>query len=69
MVCPGNSLQSGHQPGPRLGAGLEAAPNARQTHTALTRLRGTRHRVEKLPPQNNGGSRYRIAGEPAEPTP
>jgi hypothetical protein len=69
MVCPGNSLQSGHQPGPRLGAGLEAAPNARQTHTALTRPRGARYRVGKLPPQNNGRPRYRIAGEPREPTP
>ncbi|HEU4475218.1 MAG TPA: hypothetical protein VFR71_00780 [Methyloceanibacter sp.] len=69
MVCPGNSLQSGHQPGPDVAAGLEAPLNSRQTHTALTRLRGARHRVGKRPPQNNGRSRYRIAGDPREPTP
>ena len=37
------------------------------TRAALTRLRKAGYTVEKLPPQKNGGSRYRIAGEPAEP--
>ncbi len=39
------------------------------TRAALTRLRRAGYDIEKLPPQKNGGSRYRIAGEPAEPTP
>jgi hypothetical protein len=37
------------------------------TRAALTRLRKAGYAIEKLPPQKNGGSRYRIAGEPAEP--
>ncbi len=36
---------------------------------ALTRLKKFGYTIEKLPPQKNGGSRYRIAGEPTEPTP
>ena len=43
-----------------------------QSHTtraALTRLRQAGYAIEKLPRQNNGGSRYRIAGEPVEPKP
>jgi hypothetical protein len=43
-----------------------------QSHTtraALTRLRRAGYTIEKLAPQNNGGSRYRISGEPPEPTP
>jgi Protein of unknown function (DUF3489) len=39
------------------------------TRAALTRLRRAGYTIEKLPPQNNGGSRYRIAGEPTEPKP
>jgi hypothetical protein len=39
------------------------------TRAALTRLRKAGFAIEKLPGQNNGGSRYRIAGEPAEPMP
>jgi Protein of unknown function (DUF3489) len=39
------------------------------TRAALTRLRRAGYTIEKLPRQNDGGSRYRIAGEPAEPTP
>jgi predicted ArsR family transcriptional regulator len=39
------------------------------TRAALTRLRKAGYAIEKLPSQNNGASRYRIAGEPAEPTP
>jgi hypothetical protein len=57
-------------------AGREIATLSRnlgwQPHTtraALTRLRQTGYAIEKLPPQNNGGARYRIAGEPAEPKP
>ena len=55
-------------------AGREIAALSRelgwQSHTtraALTRLRKAGYAIEKLPPQDNGGSRYRIAGEPAEP--
>jgi hypothetical protein len=39
------------------------------TRAALTRLRRAGYTIEKLPRPNDGGSRYRIAGEPAEPTP
>jgi hypothetical protein len=39
------------------------------TRAALTRLRRAGYAIEKLPRQNDGGSRYRIAGEPAERTP
>jgi hypothetical protein len=39
------------------------------TRAALTRLRKAGYAIEKLPRQNDGGSRYRIAGEPTEPTP
>ena len=39
------------------------------TRAALTRLRKVGYAIEKLPPQKNGGSRYRIAGEPTKPTP
>ena len=39
------------------------------TRAALTRLRKVGYAIEKLPPQKNSGSRYRIAGEPTEPTP
>jgi hypothetical protein len=38
------------------------------TRAALTRLRRAGYTIEKLPRQNNGGSHYRIAGEPTEPT-
>jgi predicted ArsR family transcriptional regulator len=37
------------------------------TRAALSRLRKAGYVIEKLPPKKNGGSRYRIAGEPAEP--
>jgi hypothetical protein len=57
-------------------AGREIAALSRelgwQSHTtraALTRLRQAGYAIEKLPPQNNSGSRYRIVGEPTEPTP
>jgi hypothetical protein len=57
-------------------AGREIATLSRelgwQPHTAraaLTRLRQASYAIEKLPSQNNNGSRYRIAGEPAEPKP
>ena len=57
-------------------AGREIATLSRElgwqphtTRAALTRLRQAGYAIEKLPPQNNGGSRYRIAGEPAEPKP
>jgi hypothetical protein len=57
-------------------AGREIAALSRelgwQSHTtraALTRLRHAGYAIEKLPPHNNSGSRYRIAGEPAEPKP
>jgi hypothetical protein len=39
------------------------------TRAALTRLRQAGYAIEKLPRRKNGGSRYRIAGEPAEPRP
>ena len=39
------------------------------TRAALTRLRKVGYAIEKLPPQKNGGSRYRIASGPAAPTP
>jgi hypothetical protein len=57
-------------------AGREIATLSRElgwqphtTRAALTRLRQAGYAIEKLPRQNNGGSRYRIAGEPIEPTP
>ena len=57
-------------------AGREIATLSRElgwqphtTRAALTRLRQAGYAIEKLPSQNNGGSRYRIAGEPAGPTP
>jgi DNA-binding transcriptional regulator PaaX len=57
-------------------AGREIATLSRElgwqphtTRAALTRLRQAGYAIEKLPPQNNSGSRYRIAGEPREPTP
>jgi predicted ArsR family transcriptional regulator len=57
-------------------AGREIAALSRElgwqphtTRAALTRLRQAGYAIEKLPPQNNGGSRYRIAGEASEPTP
>jgi hypothetical protein len=37
------------------------------TRAALTRPRRAGYTIEKLPRQGNGGSRYRIVGEPAEP--
>ena len=39
------------------------------TRAALTRLRQAGYAIEKLPRRKNGGSRYRIAGGPAEPRP
>ena len=69
MVRPGNNLQSGHQPGPRRGGGARsAAERAAAPHRAAAAQRDALE-VGKLPPQNNGRSRYRIAGEPREPTP
>jgi len=60
----------------RLLKGREIAALSRelgwQSHTtraALTRLRQAGYAIEKLRRQNNAGSRYRIAGEPAEPKP
>ena len=57
-------------------AGREIATLSREldwqphtTRAALTRLRQAGYAIEKLPPQNNSGSRYRIAGEPREPKP
>ena len=57
-------------------AGREIAALSRElgwqphtTRAALTRLRQAVYAIEKLPPQNNSGSRYRIAGEPVEPKP
>jgi hypothetical protein len=57
-------------------AGREIAALSRElgwqphtTRAALTRLRQAGYAIKKLPPQNNGGCRYRIAGEPAEPKP
>ena len=57
-------------------AGREIAALSRelgwQSHTtraALTRLRQAGYTIKKLLPQNNSGSRYRIAREPAEPKP
>jgi predicted ArsR family transcriptional regulator len=60
----------------RASAGREIAALSRnlgwQAHTtraALTRLKKSGYAIEKLPRQKNGASRYRIAGEPPEPTP
>ena len=60
----------------KAGAGREIATLSRElgwlphtTRAALTRLRRAGYAIEKLPRQNGGGSRYRIAGEPTEPTP
>ena len=60
----------------KAGAGREIAALSRElgwlphtTRAALTRLRRAGYTIEKLPRQNDGGSRYRIAGEPTEPTP
>jgi hypothetical protein len=39
------------------------------TRAALTRLRKSGYLLEKLPRQNGGGARYRIAGKPTEPAP
>ena len=39
------------------------------TRAALTRLKKSGYAIEKLPRQKDGASRYRIAGEPPEPTP
>jgi hypothetical protein len=57
-------------------AGREIATLSRElgwqphtTRAALTRLKKSGYAIEKLPPQSNSGSRYRIAGEPREPTP
>ena len=57
-------------------AGREIATLSRElgwlphtTRAALTRLRKAGYAIEKQPRRKNGGSRYRIAGEPAEPTP
>jgi predicted ArsR family transcriptional regulator len=57
-------------------AGREIATLSRElgwqphtTRAALTRLRRRGYAIEKLPPQNKGASRYRIAGEPTEPKP
>ena len=57
-------------------AGREIATLSRElgwlphtTRAALTRLRKAGYAIEKLPRQNGGGSSYRIAGEPTEPTP
>jgi hypothetical protein len=57
-------------------AGREIATLSRElgwlphtTRAALTGLRRAGHAIEKLQRQNGGGCRYRIAGEPAEPTP
>ena len=73
MLCTGNSLRSGHQPGPRRDGGArraaELAADPYHARAALTRLRRVGYAVEKLPRQNNGGSRDRIAGEPTEPAP
>jgi hypothetical protein len=68
MVCPGNSLQSVHQPGPEHGGGARSVAERSAAHTALTQLRGAGYRIGKLPPQSNGRSRYWIAGEPRKPT-
>ena len=60
----------------KAGAGREIATLSRElgwlphtTRAALTRLRRAGYAIEKLPRQKSGGSRYRIAGEPTEPTP
>jgi len=57
-------------------AGREIAALSRElswqphtTRAALTRLKKSGYAIEKLPRQKNGASRYRIAGEPPEPTP
>jgi hypothetical protein len=71
MVRPGKSLQLA-QPGPDVAARLEALPNARPPHrtrAALRQLTRADFAIERLRRQPNGGSRGRIAGEPAEPTP
>jgi predicted ArsR family transcriptional regulator len=39
------------------------------TRAALTRLRQAGYAIEKLPRQETGGSRYRIAGDATEPRP
>jgi Protein of unknown function (DUF3489) len=60
----------------KAGAGRDIATLSRElgwlphtTRAALTRLRRAGYTIEKLPRQNGGGSRYRIAGEPTEPMP
>ncbi len=37
------------------------------TRAALSRLRKAGYAIEKLPPQKNGGSRYRFSSAPAGP--
>ena len=60
----------------KAGAGRDIATLSRElgwqphtTRAALTRLRRAGYTIEKLPRQNDGGSRYRIASESAEPKP
>ena len=57
-------------------AGREIATLSRElgwlphtTRAALTRLRQAGYAIEKLPRRKEGVARYRIAGEPAKPTP